>query len=46
MTTTKFKSNNNNNNNNIDDDWAAFCNDNYDNKEHLQMMDDVKTQTE
>lgn len=30
-----------NKNNNIEDDWEAFCNDNYENKDHMMMMEEL-----
>jgi len=32
---------NNNKNNNIEDDWEAFCNDNYENKDQMMMMEEL-----
>ena len=29
------------NTNNIEDDWEAFCNDNYENKDHMMMMEEL-----
>ena len=39
MTTIESMTNNNKNNN-IEDDWEAFCNDNYENKDHMMQLDD------